>query len=131
MSKRISYGLEVLYYIGGIFESHQESRGASSYFRRELKRIRRTCVDATAKRNGVDPTTVSNKFRRELHPHLTGTDAFDQAVWAWLSGQAGGLRRALLGSCVTPEDESAVRDFFAIEPWSTRTVSYSFPRGTR
>lgn len=104
MSKRIAQILDV---IGILRARHRHGMSIG-----HVPDSRREVVDRVARSFGVDATTISDKFRRQLHPDIIGTNEFDQAVSEWLSHGDPRLQRALLKHSVGARDETRVREFF-------------------
>ena len=104
MSQRIS---EILSVLGTIRAGYRP--GMSN---RSLRDLRMNAVDQVAENLGIVSTTVSDKFRRQLHPDITGTKQFDMAVQEWVGINGTKLRSALLKHSIDLEDEQAVRAFF-------------------
>jgi hypothetical protein len=80
---------------------------------RSVKSLRDDAVEKTATRRGIYPTTVSNKFRRELYPDVSNTDEFDRLLETWLRTGDRALRSVLLKHAVDRWDEIDIRRFFS------------------
>ena len=104
MSDRISEILEVLRIVRGSYR-----QGMSDGV---LRNLRMDAVDSVAHSRGIDSTTVSDKFRRQLKPDISGTREFDVALQGWLRSGDGRLKAALVKHSVSVDDQRAVRYFF-------------------
>ena len=105
MSYRVDETLEVLAEIMHVRSRDRTYRPAHS--------LRLDACRVVAERRGIQPTTVSDKFRRQLIPHIRGTAAFDVAVGEWLQGDPARLRSALDSHAVTSDDRRQIRAFFS------------------
>lgn len=103
ISSRIEQILGVLRYI----QSRFSRRDFSS-----VEDLRREGTEEVANRLGIDKTTVSDKYRRQLYPDVRNTDHFDQLLQEWFDGHSHSLKQSLLSHCTSHEDERAIRDFF-------------------
>ena len=113
MSARIEEILEVIDYM--------HSQYSPDFSENNFRSLRRDAVDYVASCRGIDSTTVSNKFRRELIPDITGTADFDSSLRAWLDNRDSRLKHALIKHSKNDEDESSVNRLFS----ARETVSYS------
>lgn len=104
MSQRISEILEVVRdvadrYIPGMSE-------------KDVRELRIKALDRVARRRSILVTTVSDKFRRQLHPTITGTSEFDRVLFGWLDSQALALQLALEKNASHPDDFARIRTLF-------------------
>lgn len=70
-------------------------------------------VERVADLRRIDRTTVSDKFRRQLQPHIANTADFDERLRSWLSSGDIKLRDALLAHSESDEDEAAIWNYFS------------------
>lgn len=105
MSERISEILEVLGEVSKLY-----TRGMSAA---QVSRLRLEAVRRVARSRSIEETTVSDKFRRQLHPSIHGTREFDRALYAWLDSGTSELQVAL-ESGAAPADQSSIHHFFDI-----------------
>lgn len=74
-----------------------------------LREARIAAVTQVAQDRGIEPSTVSNKFRREIG--LKGTEDFDRVVFAWLIQNSAELeQRMKLRS--SPRNHPYIEQFF-------------------
>ena len=78
----------------------------------KVQELRLTAIKKIAEVRGISPTTVSNKFRRELKPDIKNTYDFDRKVWEWLASDSNELKRVLLEHATNSADTQRIRDFF-------------------
>lgn len=104
MSRRIDEILEVLTEV-----AHLRVHGGASKSATEL---RREACNVVGERRHILPTTVSDKFRRQLSPQIRGTQDFDRAITEWLRKQPNQLRSALDAHAVSDRDRNRIRAFF-------------------
>ena len=74
--------------------------------------LRKLAVNSVARQRGIDPGTVSDKFRRQLLPHIDGTTAFDELAESWLAAGSPNLYNALSHHAVEESDRARLRAFF-------------------
>ena len=86
MSKRISEVLDTI-------QEFLRSAGRRELFENQVAAIRRAAVARVAARHHIDPTTVSDKWRRQLGRPFAATDSIDRYLLA-VHGVTR-LRRAL------------------------------------
>jgi hypothetical protein len=104
MSKKIEEILEVL----------DDVRNRYRYDKTTPTRdLRRQADLKVAERRRIDPTTVSNKYRRGLKPLVYNTNSFDAFVDSWLRNNSSELRDILLQHCLNSQDQEMVRRFFS------------------
>ena len=107
MTERISEILEVLTLVRG---------SSAGYVTRRAVRDRRlAALKEVARRRGIAPETVRDKFGRQLQPEVPGVDEFDRLLEAWLSGRPDELRSVLLKHAGDFADEQRIREFFSTQ----------------
>jgi predicted HNH restriction endonuclease len=104
MSERISEILEVLRYVADHYMPEMSEK--------DVKDLRIEALGRVAHRRSILPTTVSNKFRRELRPAINGTSGFDRALFEWLDSRATKLQLALEQNATRSDDFARIREFF-------------------
>lgn len=104
MSARIEATLAVLQRI--------QDRYRSGMLPLEIRQLRVEAVNEVAASREVTAPTVSNKYRREMHPHFDGTHDFDEAVQSWLRDGSDELKRVLREHAITHADLNRISAFF-------------------
>ena len=93
-------------------------RSAAPSSRHSTEEARIDALKMIADAHGVDSTTVSDKWRRQLRlepDEEFGTPQFDDIVWAWIGegdGQLADRCARIARSAKKPDDVSAVKAFF-------------------
>jgi hypothetical protein len=105
MSNRIKQILQVIEEVRRDFLNRSEFTS--------IKRMRREACDAVADRFGVDNSTVTDKFRRQLKPEVESTDDFDRLLEEWLRRDSGRLQSILLKHTADDSDTRRIKDYFA------------------
>lgn len=103
MSRKIDEILDVLTYIANSYRD-----GMSDH---AIVKLRQDALYDVARRRSIDPTTVSNKFRRELRPHINNTGEFDKLLIDWLKNNSDELQHALEAG-MNHSDAAKIRQFF-------------------
>ena len=104
MSKRISEILEVItetknHYSGQSLESIRKARIAAEKYTTSLHQLKTN-------------TTISDKYGRQLKPHINNVPEFDTALQRYFSEGDMGLRDILLVHAIDSNDRKAIRDLF-------------------
>lgn len=110
MSKRIE---EILDVVQEVREGFQNEPGGPS-----VKDLRIQALYSVADRRGIQSTSVSNMFRRQLRPEVDGTAGFDRLLESWLVSGSDELANVLLKYTIDPGDEELINNTFydASEP---------------
>jgi hypothetical protein len=105
MSSRIDQILEVLHEIR---KNHHIGMSSN-----QIINLRNDAVATVTRRRGLTtPTTVADKFQRQLRPEINCTEDFDQVVFGWLGRGSTDLRRILLAHAVSFQDKADIEAFF-------------------
>lgn len=104
MSQRIDEILEVLAEVARLRAHGGAGRSATQ--------LRFDACNVVAKQRGILPSTVSDKFRRQLIPQIRDTRDFDCALTEWLRKQPSRLHSALDAHAVSDHDRERIRAFF-------------------
>jgi hypothetical protein len=107
VSKRINEILDVLRLI------HAGRVGGA-----EVQDLRIKVMEDVARRRGIHPGTVSDKFRRQLQPDMNDTADFDHLVESWLAHGSDRLRQIMLQHADS-SDKKAIALFFDSHPSGT------------
>lgn len=118
MSRRIEEILEILEEVRDNFRS--------SYSGGSIKALRSQADASVAARRGIDRTTVSNKYRRELKPEIDGTPDFDQKLEDWLVFGSDGLRSIMIKHTSDPADRELIDRFFYNAPEADLLLAQEF-----
>jgi hypothetical protein len=105
MSDRIEQIIEV------VEEVKKEYKDAGRGFSK-ISDLRLRAVKRVANRREIDHTTVSDKYRRQLKPDVTGTAEFDRLLKDWLDTGSNRLQDVLLRHSVGVGDKRRVKKFF-------------------
>jgi len=81
---------------------------------RDVERLRTEALKLIGAELGIDSSTVSDKYRRQLKPEMYGTMAFDRALYEWLKGKSGLLKEVLLRHALTSADRRQVEEAFSL-----------------
>ena len=104
MSEKIEQILEILQIVKSL---HRDDPSTST------KEHRIHAVNEVAGQRGVLITTISDKYRRQLSPHLTNTEDFDILLSRWLQEGPSELQNILLYHSRSNQDRERVKRFLA------------------
>ncbi len=104
MSYRIGEILEV---VEKVRRSFSNSIGGSS-----VSDLRIAAVKSVAEGRQIDPTTVSDKYRRQLKPGIRDTKAFDVHLEDWLRSGSPKLRDILVTQ--NPAERERIDSVFGV-----------------
>lgn len=104
MSQRISEILEVVRDVA--------DRYMPGMSEKDVRELRIKALDRVARRRSILITTVSDKFRRQLHPTINGTLEFDRVLFGWLDSQVPALQLALEKNASHSDDFARIRSLF-------------------
>ena len=77
-----------------------------------ISKARQQAAAELARERGVDTTTVTNSFRRNLAPHIKGTEDFDCQLEAHLFKEEAPLMDILKFHCTSDEDLDLVESLY-------------------
>lgn len=104
MSKRIEEILQVLELL--------RPATTNPISRKAIRRRRVAASKEVARQRGITSQTVRDKCRRQLQPHVSSAEEFDELVYLWLAGDSLPLVRALVDRSVDAEDQANIQEFF-------------------
>ena len=106
--------------IGSDATDEQRSIIAQVFFRARQGVYRRNAVERIRRRRDRVPSTVADKFVRQLRPHIRNTSHFDDTLAEWLGEQSRTLYYAMKKMRVDDDDlsliEKLTRRIEALQP---------------